>query len=553
MAHRTPNSIRTRSGPRWRLQVLAALALAILAAGGPLTSPAEAQVCVTGSGSTFAQIMVDAWQAQSAETYGLCVNYQGIGSSGGQGQFATGVSDWISTDTSFLDGLPPRGFTYLPLTAGGTALMYNLRDGAGNRIDGIKLSIRTIARIFLIEDIRSWRDPAILAENPGLAARIPDVPISKAIRGNGSGTTAVFSECLATYAPDLWATFRSQFPSHDRFFGSRMDQFPQGVDPSTQEAYGDNTYRQSSSEGVANFINQPNNNGALGYAEAGYGTQVGLPIAYVQNTSGQWTLPTARNVAVALLNATRNPDGTQNLAAVFTNARPEAYPCSSYNYGVVPTGSEFGFNPEKGAVLGQFVIHAVTEGQRHAARLGYSPLPPNLVQETLANVSTIPGSPPAPPLGNWGRFYEELDVQRPVDPEPPPGGGTENLDGGAGPGGPGGRNGPGNGGSIDGAEALADAAPTAGQILGTSPAVLGADGLLYDEAGNVIGDAESVLRLAPTLADPVFGFRTSRKPLILLAVAVAIGLLLPALLGQPISSRLRRRRAGRTSADAAGP
>ena len=49
-------------------------------------------------------------------------------------------------------------------------------------------------------------------------------------------------------------------------------------------------------------------------------------------------------------------------------------------------------------MLGKWIIYIACAGQQEAAPLGYSPLPPNLVQAVFAAVKRIPGAPTTPPL-----------------------------------------------------------------------------------------------------------------------------------------------------------
>jgi hypothetical protein len=120
-------------------------------------------------------------------------------------------------------------------------------------------------------------------------------------------------------------------------------------------------------------------------------------VALLRNASGNYTLPTSQNVATALTHATLNPDLTQNLGGVYDAPEANAYAMSSYSYLITETT---GFDPAKGAVLGQFIIYFACQGQQEAALLGYSPLPPNLVEDDFEAVERIPGAPtpPQPPL-----------------------------------------------------------------------------------------------------------------------------------------------------------
>src|SRR6202011_2769950 len=57
-----------------------------------------------------------------------------------------------------------------------------------------------------------------------------------------------------------------------------------------------------------------------------------------------------------------------------------------------------GFDPAKGNVLGTWMIYIACAGQREATPLGYSPMPPNLIQDVFNAVHRIPGAPATPPI-----------------------------------------------------------------------------------------------------------------------------------------------------------
>src|SRR5262249_4299836 len=139
---------------------------------------------------------------------------------------------------------------------------------------------------------------------------------------------------------------------------------------------------QSLSSGVTNYVASTPN--TINYVEAGYAIAKGFPVAYVQNASGNFTLPTALNVSTALQHALLHDDLTQDLTGVYAAPEANAYPVSSYSYLVTPTDN---IDPAKGAVLGAFIVYIVCAGQREATALGYSPIPPNLVQTAFDAVN----------------------------------------------------------------------------------------------------------------------------------------------------------------------
>lgn len=393
--------MRRRCSRHRRRGLLAAAAVAVGATLAGTSSPAGSQAAVIGSGSTFAQIAIESWMKDARLSLGLAVEFSATGSSAGRNQFAQGVVDWASSDIAFEPGEATgnRSFTYLPLVAGGTALMYNVTDVTGRRIEGLRLTGQLVMAM-LNNEVTRWNDERLLAiQSPAVAERLRLVsqPIRMALRSGGSGTTAVFTGYLARVDPDGWARFRQRhgISPPGATFTSNM--------PTTVEI-GAN---YSGSDSLTNAVAQPNPGGFIGYAETAWAVSRGLPVAYLQNAAGAWALPTAYNVAVALLGAARNPDGTQDLEGVWTNPDPSAYALSSYNYGIVPTS---GLDAAKGDTLGRFVVLAVTAGQAKMAQLGYSPLPPNLVEQALSVVGSIPGAPSPPPLGDWGRYYLQLNV-----------------------------------------------------------------------------------------------------------------------------------------------
>lgn len=403
---------------RHRPALALTVALGLLASSG---GAAGAVPTVEGSGSTFAEVAINQWRSDVARSMGLSVNYSGTGSTAGRAQFAAGVRDFASSDVSYRfsdpgEPIPTFGFTYLPLVAGGTAIMYRLHDGAGRRITDLRLSPRTLGRV-ITWDIKHWDDPAVLAENPHLQGRIPHTEVRPVVRADGSGTTAVFTNYLVTVAPDSWNKLVAEarrVENDDRCQPSKpCDRWPRA---------GAAARAVQGSDQVAGAIasNVPSSEGTIGYAETAFALQRGLPIVRLQNAAGRFTLPTARAVAIALTQAGRNPDGTYNLSGVFGFGHPESYAISSYNYLVVPsTGS--GFDPAKGDVLGRWMLYSITEGQRKADQLGYSPLPSNLIQQGFDVLRTVPGAPTPPDDPSpWGRFYESLNVdeaiQNPVAP-----------------------------------------------------------------------------------------------------------------------------------------
>ncbi|MEJ5255920.1 substrate-binding domain-containing protein [Rhabdothermincola sp.] len=383
-------SLRPHRALRWGLVVLLA---AMLAAAPPHRASQAAPAPINGSGSSYVALAMQQWVAD-AQTRGLRVNYLPTGSPQGLMSFAQNLVDFAATEAEFSalqSGTdPPRGYQYVPSTAGAVAIMYNVQDKAGRKVDYLQLSRRTVARIFT-GDISRWNDPAITADNKGL--ELPDQPITVVYRGGQSGTTALFYDFVANVAPDVfgpWAA-RNQFPTDVRII--QLDSSPNFA-PRTQ-AFG-------GSDQIAQFIASPGGLWSIGYDEFGYSKVYNAPSAYIENGAGKWVLPFARNISAALESARLRPDLSQELSGVYNSTNPEAYPISAYSYIVTqcapaadrPTCKGPYVNGGVAETLTQWLRYIACEGQIAMADIGYSPLPPNLSQEVANSIARMNGTAP---------------------------------------------------------------------------------------------------------------------------------------------------------------
>jgi phosphate transport system substrate-binding protein len=377
---------------------------AVLSASVPaLSAPAGASEPINGGGSTWSAVAIQQWQGDVARE-GLTVNYQATGSTAGRQGYTAGTYDFAVSEIPFQPkyctnpsdpntcydeltqpGLLARPYLYMPIVAGGTSLLYNLTI-QGQRFTHLRLDPVTLTKIFT-GGITNWDNPAIAADNPGV--QFPNLQIQPVVRSDGAGTSYQFTAFLAYEDAGDWSAFCrragiAQSPCPP------TSQFPYSALPNSQAVDG--------SDGVANWVGAPYNNGSIGYAEAAYGYTNGIPLASLRNAAGVYAQPTPQAVAVALTRAIINADHTQNLYGVYANPDPRTYPMSSYSYMVVPITDSAPMDLSKGQTLSRFILYFLCQGQQEAAPLYYSPLPPNLVEIGFSVEQRIPGAAPPPPL-----------------------------------------------------------------------------------------------------------------------------------------------------------
>ena len=184
--------------------LLVAIACVMLPSASALA--ADSYVPISGAGSTWSANAIQQWAA-NVKQFGMTVNFAATGSSDGRTQFSNNTVDFgVSeipyglTDNGVTDPVPKRSFAYMPIVAGGTSFMYNLKIG-GQKVTQLRLSGDSIAKIFT-GVITSWADPAIKAENPGL--NLPARKIVPVVRSDGSGTTAQFTLFMSKKYASLW-------------------------------------------------------------------------------------------------------------------------------------------------------------------------------------------------------------------------------------------------------------------------------------------------------------------------------------------------------------
>jgi len=377
-----------RAGAGAAVVLLAGL---LLLGTGATAAQAETYYPITGTGSTWSQNALDQWRKNVAANYGMTVNYTGSGSSAGRKDFINQAVDFAVSEIPFQTApednsapeKPATGYAYMPIVAGGTSFMYNLRIG-GKKVTNLRLGGETVTKIFTGK-ITKWNDPQIAADNPGLA--MPDKAITPVVRSDGSGSTAQFTLWMSKQHPDLW----------NAFCASVGRATPCGL-TSQYPVFGA-AKAQNGSLGVAGYVGQDYGEGAITYVEYSYALKSGFPVAKVLNASGYYVEPTASSVAVALMQAQINTDTsdpatylTQILDGVYNSADSRTYPLSSYSYMIVPTQVNNTFSEAKGPTLGAFAQYMLCEGQQQAGALGYSPLPMNLVLAGFEQIKRIPGA-----------------------------------------------------------------------------------------------------------------------------------------------------------------
>lgn len=349
---------------RWLVSTSAIALAAGLASCAPTTnapttegSPATGgggTVSISGAGASAPNSLYQRWFSEYRTVKpNVQVSYQSIGSGAGINQFLAQTVDFGATDDPIkaedAAKFPKDRGTMIqvPTTGLFVVFAYNLEG-----VKELKLSRAAYCGI-ADGSIKTWNDPAIAKDNPGVT--LPSTPIAFVFRSDGSGTTAIFTNHLAAACPNWKAG------------SGRSIEWPAG-----QGAKGN--------EGVTAQIKQTP--GGIGYVEFTYARENQIPMATLQNKAGDFVAPTPEAAALALEG--QKPDANF-VIRVPDPAGKGAYPIVSLTYVLLYSN----YPAPKGSTLRDLFTWALKDGKGSTTELGFIPLPDSLVNEVTTKLGTI--------------------------------------------------------------------------------------------------------------------------------------------------------------------
>jgi len=336
----------------------ASAALFVSACGGGQTSnqaggnAGASGAEITGAGSTFVYPVLSAWASDYQKQSGAKVNYQSIGSGGGISQVKAGTVDFGASDQPLSsEELAQSNLAQFPIVIGGIVPVINV---TGVEAGKLRLTGPLLADIFAGK-VKKWDDPAIVTINPGV--KLPSAPIAVVHRSDGSGTTFNFTHYLSQVSPS-WKAGPGE---------GKTVSWPAGVGG-------------KGNEGVAAYVKQLPN--SIGYVEYAYVLQNGMNYASLQNSAGNFVLPSAETFSNAA--ATADWGKAQDFNLVMTNAPgANAYPMTASVFILMPTSAK---DPSRSKAALDFFRYVLNSGQEQAKKLDYVPLPAELVKQIEAYI-----------------------------------------------------------------------------------------------------------------------------------------------------------------------
>lgn len=252
---------------------------------------------------------------------------------------------------------------HIPFALGGIGVFYSLQGVS----ESVKLPACVLAKIFK-RSITLWDDDAIVAANPGVT--LPTRAIKVVHRVEGSSSTTGFTEYLKEVCPAEWTESGSTI------------------------TWVDNTYEAQGSGGMSSFITE--NDGAIGYIDAGHGHEHNLKEAQLKNKNDEWLTTLSENCianagAVAVSGDFFPTDPTASFADVklYNLAGTNVWPITMVSYFYINKELST-MDAETAALLYAFVEMVLSaEGQALAEKNLFVKLPPELVTYNAKTLATL--------------------------------------------------------------------------------------------------------------------------------------------------------------------
>ncbi len=331
---------------------VAASALVLVGCGGGATGELRLQ----GAGATYPNPLYQKWISEYGKLHpNVRIDYQSIGSGGGQKQIKEQTVDFGASDSFMSDAdlKATPGMLHIPMVLGAVVITYNLPSLS----QPLRFSPDVVADIFLGK-VKRWDDARIKADNPGV--NLPAADITVVHRSDGSGTTGVWVDYLSRISPE-WK---------EKVGAGTSVNWPVGIGG-------------KGNEGVTGQVKQTPN--TLGYVELIYALQNNLPVGLIKNKSGNFVPASLDSVTAAAAESVANtPDDLR--VSITDSPGANAYPVSSYTYILAYKEQK---DATKGKALVDYLWWCIHDGEKFTSDLKYSPLPAEIVKRAEEKINSI--------------------------------------------------------------------------------------------------------------------------------------------------------------------
>jgi len=296
---------------------------------------------ITGAGGTFPAPVYAKWGEAAKAATGLELNYQAIGSGGGQNQITNRTVDFGASDAPMDPAkLKSANLLQFPTVMGAVDIIVNL---PGVTQDELKLTGEALADIYAGKIVK-WNDPKLVEMNRGV--KLPNLAIAPVYRAEASGTSYVFTSYLSAVSPEWKSSVGA----------NTSVKWPAGAGA-------------KGNDGVAGTVR--NTRGGIGYVENAYATQNHLTTTQLRNKAGNFIKPSNASY-IAAASSGDWADASDFAVSLIDTAGPTSWPIVSPTFILLPKDPK---DATHSANVIKFFDWTYKSGGAIAQQLDYIPLP----------------------------------------------------------------------------------------------------------------------------------------------------------------------------------
>ncbi|MFT6835836.1 MAG: phosphate transport system substrate-binding protein [Francisellaceae bacterium] len=301
---------------------------------------------IMGAGSSFIYPVMSRWINQYYNNTKIQVNYQPIGSGGGQRQIFKGTVNFAASDQPLTPTqLKEHKLIQFPAIVGGIVPVINIKGVDNNKL---VLSGKVLSEIYLGKII-NWDNKQIQILNPDI--KLPHSMILTIHRADGSGTTYNFSNYLAKVNP-TWET---------------------EVGVNTTLKWPGNGVGAKGNAGVAAQVKSLPN--SIGYVEYAYAKEGHMTTIKMINADGKAVAPSLDTFKAAASDAKWKP--SEDYELILTNQPgTNSWPINATTFILLPKNNPKNMNQ---AILSFFTWNYTEPAAKIAKNMDYIAIPQNVI------------------------------------------------------------------------------------------------------------------------------------------------------------------------------
>ena len=321
---------------------------------------ARAEMRMQGAGSTFVAPIMQRWTTEYQTAHPeVKIDYQAIGSGGGIKGITEKTLEFGATDAPMSKKEIAKaggGVINIPVIAGAVVASYNLQGVSAP----LKLDGPILCDIYMGK-VTKWNDAKIAGLNPGV--NLPDMAMTPVHRTDGSGTTYIFTNYLATQSDEF----------KEKIGAAKQVEWPGG-----QGGKG--------SQGVTQIVQ--GTPGSIAYVELAYAKENKLAYADIKNKDGNFVKATPDATSKAG-DAAAAEMKESLVVPLWNQAGKDVYPICGLVYVLVYEDLAYVKDEAKAKALVDFLSFATHDGQKMAAELDYAPLNDAIQKKVAAALGAL--------------------------------------------------------------------------------------------------------------------------------------------------------------------